>query len=151
MNTALTALDLGANRIRAAGAAAIAGVLADAAEKARRSGQPPMPPLKSLDLERNALGDDGAVALAAAVASDCSLARLSVARCGVHDAGLAALAKACLAPHHLEFLGAWGNDFGSRSSAAFKDVDDGDHDVFVDFDFRIYEVDGKLRAAATAP
>ena len=151
VNTALTSLDLGANRVRAAGAQALADVLADAADAARRSGTPHKPPLKTLELGHNALGDEGAAALATAVAADSSLAKLSVAHCGIRDAGLAALAKACLAPHHLEFLGAWGNDFGMAAAAAFRDVDDGDHDVFVDFDFRIYEVDGKLRAAATEP
>ena len=61
--------------------------------------------------------------------------------------GGAALATACLAKTHLEYLGMWGNTFGPKACAAIDHLDNGDHDAFVDLDVRTYEVDGKLKAS----
>ena len=44
-----------------------------------------------------------------------------------------------------------GNAFGKAANAAFDELDNGDHDVFIELDFRTYEADGKLHAAGLFP
>jgi hypothetical protein len=48
----------------------------------------------SLDISKNSIGDDGALAIAAALPQNASLARLSVASCRISDSGAAAIAEA---------------------------------------------------------
>ena len=48
--------------------------------------------LRRLDLTGNLIGDDGTMALAAGLGDNCSLRHLILDRCGVSDAGAAALA-----------------------------------------------------------
>lgn len=147
VNKSLEEVDLSANRICAAGAAALAGALYDACFTARMKQQEPCPPLKILDLSRNVVGDGGAAALAEMVAADPSLTDLRVCNNGIRDEGLAALATACLEKTHLEHLGMWGNTFGPKACAAIDHLDNGDHDAFVALDVRTYCVDGKLKAS----
>ena len=147
VNKSLTEVDLSANRICAAGAAALAGALYDACFTARRKQKEPEPPLKKLDLSRNVVGDGGAAALAEMIAADPSLIELRVCNNGIRDEGGAALATACLAKTHLEYLCMWGNTFGPKACAAIDHLDNGDHDAFVDLDVRTYSVDGKLKAS----
>ena len=85
--------------------------------------------------------------MAEMIAADPSLTDLRVCNNGIRDEGGAALATACLAKTHLEYLGMWGNTFGPKACAAIDHLDNGDHDAFVDLDVRTYEVDGKLKAS----
>ena len=100
-----------------------------------------------MDLSHNAIGDEGASALAAAVANECSLYELHVAHNDIDDAGLRDVAKALHHPNHLRFVAAWGNRFGKEANAEFHDLYHGDNDCYIEMDFATYEVDGKLKAA----
>ena len=57
--------------------------------------------LRRLDLSGNLIGDDGTMALTAGLGDNCSLRHLILDRCGVSDAGAAALATVlrAQAPH----------------------------------------------------
>lgn len=149
-NTSLTCLDLRANRVKASGAAALADVLLGAADHAKTHRSAFQPPLKILDLGHNAIGDEGAIALADAVAKECSLYELHVGANDVDDAGLDAIAKACHQPNNLRYVAAWGNRFGPAANAEFHHLYNSENDCYIEMDFVTYEVDGKLKAAENA-
>jgi Ran GTPase-activating protein (RanGAP) involved in mRNA processing and transport len=129
-NHSLERLTLRANSIGATGAAALAALLLrhDA--------------LAELDLSANRIGDAGAEAFAKLLRHNTRpLSTLALCSTYLTDDGLAAIARACLAPRHaesnrLQNLLLWGNDFGTTSSALFLELHRGrfaDWNVETDF------------------
>jgi len=137
-NAALRQLDLSANPLGPPAGAAFAHALTAGAT------------LTHLELASCRLGDDGAAALAGAVASpDCALRHLDLRSNGVGEAGVAALMGAlCLPDCALESLLLWGNPGlkpGPGAEAVLEALNSGA--VRAVTDLQPFEVDGVAQVA----
>lgn len=115
-NQSLQSLVLRANAIGATGASALAALVLNHAS------------LAQLDLSANRLGDAGARAFAQLLRHNSSnLSALALCSTYLTDAGLAAIADACLSAERpdasrLQSLLLWGNDFGDASAQLFLEL-----------------------------
>jgi Leucine Rich repeat len=105
-NSALTVLTLSSCRLDAAGARAVACIIAGVST------------LQSVDVSYNPLGAQGAAALLQAVSSSKSMLSLAVAGCAVGAEGAAAIAAALAVDTQLQALNLAYNDLGAQGAAA---------------------------------
>lgn len=133
-NRSITSLNLRANRLSPFAGPTLERLLTEAS-------------LQRLDLSHNALGSDGALALARCLPYCHGLRALDLRSNNIGEPGLTALAEALPLAQGLQELLVWGNAFGPGACRSFQDALAQPGLAALTTDIRPYEVDGEVHVA----